>query len=172
MHPSLRFGAILALVLLASIARGFEPRVFLAPETFIQQQMGEQAEQKRLWLKRDLQRQIRQLIGQRYPAARLTYWKNGKRTAWVLEAIGKERPITVGIVVEDGAIAHMEVLVYRESRGGEVRHESFRRQFRGARLDASRQLDRSIDSISGATLSSRALVKLARLALLLHQQVN
>ncbi len=167
-----RIGAFIALTLVAVSARGFEPRVYLTPEAFIEQNLGPEAKEGKLWLKRDLQRQIRGILEHPYPAARLKYWRTGRRTAWILEEIGKERPITVGIVVNDGAIEHMEVLVYRESRGGEVRHERFRRQFSGARLDDRRQLTRSIDSISGATLSSRALVKLARLALLLHQQVQ
>ncbi len=167
-----RFGVFVTLILLSVIARGFEPRVFLSPEDFIRQHLGEQAESGRLWLKKGLQQQIRAILDHPYPAARLKYWKNGPRTAWILEEIGKERPITVGIVVNDGAIEAMEVLIYRESRGGEVRHESFRRQFEQARLNDQQQLDKPVDSISGATLSSRALVKLARLALLLHAQVQ
>ncbi len=167
-----RIGAFLALTLLAVSARGFEPRVFLAPEAFVEQTFGTDAVEKKLWLKRDLQNRIRQILEHPYPAARLKYWKSGSRTAWILEEIGKERPITVGIVVNNGAIEKMEVLVYRESRGGEVRHERFRRQFEQARLNEKQQLTRAVDSISGATLSSRALVKLARLALFLNQQVQ
>jgi uncharacterized protein with FMN-binding domain len=85
-----------------------------------------------------------------------------------LEEIGKEQPITTGIVVEDGKIDQVKVLVFRESRGFEVRYPFFTDQFRGATLREGLDLDREIDGISGATLSVRALTKLARLALLLH----
>jgi Na+-transporting NADH:ubiquinone oxidoreductase subunit NqrC len=39
-------------------------------------------------------------------------------------------------------------------------------------MNTDRQLDRHIDGISGATLSVRAVKKLALLALYLHKQAN
>jgi len=120
-----------------------------------------------LWLDAAMQNEIAAILGHRYPAMRLRYWHDGARSAWVLEEIGKEEPITVGIVVGQGRIERVKVLAFRESRGGEVRHPFFTRQFEGAGLDAGRGLDRPIDGISGATLSVRALTKLARLALYL-----
>ena len=124
-----------------------------------------------LWLTRDLQLAMRNILDHDYPAARLRFWRDGQRTAWVLEEIGKEMPITVGIVVDNGAIERVRVLVYRESRGWEVKSPAFTAQFDGARLTPKQGLDRSIDGISGATLSVRALGRLARLALLLHRHV-
>jgi hypothetical protein len=100
---------------------------------------------------------------------RVRYWARGARTAWILEEIGKTQPITTGIVVDQGAIARIAVLVYRESHGWEVRYPFFTTQFKGATLSGTHQLDRSIDGISGATLSVRALTRLARVALLLMQ---
>ena len=125
-----------------------------------------------LWLTGDLQPAIRGILQHDYPASRLRYWRVGQRSAWVLEEIGKEMPITVGIAVDNGAIERVRVLVYRESRGWEVKSPAFTAQFSGARLATEQKLDRHIDGISGATLSVRALGKLARLALLLHQHVN
>ncbi len=81
------------------------------------------------------------------------------------------KPITTGLAVDDGAIERIRVLVYRESRGWEVRYDFFTAQFIGARLDGDARLDRRIDGISGATLSVRALTNLARLALYLHHAV-
>ena len=124
-----------------------------------------------LWLTGDLQPAVRAILEHNYPAARLRYWRNGQRTAWVLEEIGKEMPITVGIVVDNGAVVRVRVLVYRESRGWEVKSPAFTAQFDGARLTPKQGLDRRIDGISGATLSVRALGRLARLALMLHQHV-
>jgi hypothetical protein len=90
----------------------------------------------------------------------------------VLEEIGKTEPITTGIVVDQGAIARISVLIYRESRGWEVKYPFFTDQFKGATLTAMHELDRKIDGISGATLSVRALTRLARLALLLDAKVR
>ena len=124
-----------------------------------------------LWLTVDLQPAVRSILEHNYPASRLRYWRDGQRTAWVLEEIGKEMPITVGIAVDNGAVERVRVLVYRESRGWEVKSPAFTAQFDGARLTPKQGLDRRIDGISGATLSVRALSRLARLALLLHRHV-
>lgn len=127
---------------------------------------------KTLWLEAAMQAEVVKILGHRYPVMRLRYWSEGHRSAWILEEIGKEEPITVGIVVNWQKIELIKVLEFRESRGGEVRHPFFTRQFEGAGLRDDRDLDRSIDGISGATLSVRALTKLARLALYLDSQAG
>lgn len=124
-----------------------------------------------LWLTGELRAAARGILEHDYPAARLRYWRSGQRTAWVLEEIGKEMPITVGIAVDNDAVERVRVLVYRESRGWEVKNPAFTAQFTGARLTPAQGLDRRIDGISGATLSVRALNRLARLALLLHRHI-
>jgi hypothetical protein len=120
-----------------------------------------------IWLTGERKKAVEQILGHRYPTLRVRYWESGQRSAWILEEIGKEQPITVGIVVNEQRIEHIEVLVFRESRGWEIRHSFFTDQFKSARLNDQRQLDRHIDGISGATLSVRAMEKLARLALYL-----
>jgi len=85
---------------------------------------------------------------------------------WILEETGKEELITAGFVVVGGRIDHVRVLVYRESRGQEVRQSSFVKQFKDAKLARGNRLDRDIDGIVGATLSVGAMERMARLALL------
>ncbi len=102
---------------------------------------------------------------------RLRYWPVDQGTLWIIDEIGKEMPITIGIVVRDAAIARVQILEYRESRGGEVRYPFFTQQFQGAQLNDQR-LDRNIDGISGATLSVRAVRNVARLALYLDARVR
>ena len=104
------------------------------------------------------------------PGLRVRYWQQAGRTAWILDEIGKEKPITAGFVVEQGAIELAEVLVFRESRGWEIRHAFFTRQFATATLTGSGNLDRHIDGITGATLSVRAMERMARVALKLHER--
>ena len=139
---------------------------------FLREVFGQAPTPDALWLTGDIRPAVRAILEHDYPAARLRYWRIGPRTAWVLEEIGKEMPITVGIAVDNGAVERVRVLVYRESRGWEVKSRAFTDQFDGARLTARQTLDRGIDGISGATLSVRALSRLARLALLLHKQVT
>ena len=103
---------------------------------------------------------------------RLKYWEKEWRTVWILEEIGKERPITAGIVINNGKIERINVLTFRESRGWEIRYPFFTDQFSDAILKEDRQLDRKIDGISGATLSVKAMTKMARLALLLNHEIE
>lgn len=125
-----------------------------------------------LWLQGDVREAAAAILGHPYPGLRIRYWQRDGRTAWILEEIGKEKPITVGLVVGPTGMELLRVLEFRESRGWEVRYPFFTDQFGGVGLTADRQLDRHIDGISGATLSVRALQKLARLALYLHQQTQ
>ena len=125
-----------------------------------------------LWIDKALKKDVKKILGHDYGALRVRYWQEGARTVWVLEEIGKYKPITVGVVINDGAIEKLDVLAYRESHGWEVKHDFFTRQFIGARLPKNKKLDRKVDGISGATLSVRALKKLARLALYFDAQVQ
>lgn len=103
---------------------------------------------------------------------RVRYWAEGDRSAWILEEIGKDKPITAGIVVDNDAIAALEVLVFRESRGWEVRYPFFTDQFASVSLSERGDLSRHIDGITGATLSVRAVTRMARVALRLHDETR
>jgi len=160
---------VLALCATPATARG----VYQQPTEFINEVFGQQQNiAKLLWLSQELQTSIKQILGHAYPTLRLRYWHHDDSTAWVLEEIGKEKPITLGVVVKAGKIERLNVLVFRESRGSEIRYPFFSKQFYGRSLDRNLSLDGKIDGISGATLSVRAAKKLARLALYLHQQVT
>lgn len=121
-----------------------------------------------IWLSGDRKANVHDLLGHDYPALRLRYWCQTPRSAWVLEEVGKEQPITVGIIIENSYIKNLKVLTYRENRGGEVVSASFTDQFNQVSLNADARLDTKIDGISGATLSVRALTRLANIALYLN----
>ena len=125
-----------------------------------------------IWLKGDIKNAATDILGHPYPGLRIRYWGEAGRSAWVLEEIGKVKPITVGLVVNDNGLEIIRVLAFRESRGWEVRYPFFTDQFTGIGLTDENDLNRPIDGISGATLSVRALKKLARLALYLHTQAH
>ena len=74
------------------------------------------------------------ILGHSFAGLRVRYWASGERTAWVFEEIGKELPITVGVVVDNNGIALLSILEYRESRGGEVRYPFFTQQFQSMGL--------------------------------------
>ena len=147
--------------------------VYQKPDDFINQVFdGKPPKVAVLWLSKDLKQQITDILDHKYKGLRVRYWQQENRTAWILEEIGKEKPITTGLVINDGQIELVKVLVFRESRGWEVRHDFFTDQFKKAKLVEDNQLDKHIDNISGATLSVRALRKLAQIALLLDQTIH
>ena len=128
-----------------------------------------------LWLNQALKDELSSKFNYRFSTLRIRYWQATNTTAWILDEIGKEQPITMGIVVIDGALKSVEVLEYRESRGGEIRYPFFTQQFQNAKLTEKKgraQLSQPIDGISGATLSVRAMKKVAKVALYLHTKVN
>ena len=52
-----------------------------------------------IWLKGEVKDTVADILGHRYPGIRIRYWGKDRRTAWVLEEVGKTQPITVGLVV-------------------------------------------------------------------------
>jgi len=129
------------------------------------------AEAQVLWLDADLKAQAADILGHRFSGLRVRYWGESKRTLWILDEIGKEMPITIGVVVDDGEIEDVRILAYRETRGGEVRYPFFTDQFKNLTLEqvSPPRLSGSIDGITGATLSVAAVRKVAILALLFHR---
>jgi hypothetical protein len=85
------------------------------------------------------------------------------------EVIGKHELITYALGVgADGAVRNVEIMDYRESRGGEVRDPRWRAQFRGKRSASPLRLEEDIQNISGATLSCRHITEGVRRLLALH----
>ncbi len=143
---------------------------YLTSEQFLAEVFnGETATPKVLWLNKETAKQVEKILGHAPNQMRQRYWKAGNQSAWILEEIGKEEPITAGFVVTDGKIAQARILTYRESRGWEVRYPAFLKQFQGAQPQADDRLSQQIDGISGATLSVNAMVRMGRLALYLDK---
>jgi hypothetical protein len=72
--------------------------------------------------------------------------------------IGRMEPITFMTFLDtDGTVRSVEVLVYRETQGGEVRERRFLAQFEKKGPGEPLKVGRDIRNISGATLSARAI---------------
>jgi len=153
----------------ATVAGG----VYQQPDDFINEVFDNKPPKTEvLWLDKDLKKQIVEILDHKYKGLRVRYWRKQKRSVWIMDEIGKEKLITTGIVINNAQIEQVKVLVFRESRGWEVRHGFFTDQFEQAALKENNQLDKTIDNISGATLSVRAVRKLAQIALLLDQHIQ
>lgn len=146
--------------------------IYQSPEDFVREQRGNYQAPETLWLTGDLQKTIRDILGHPYKSLRIRYWRNDSGTIWVLEDIGKTEYITLGFVITKHMIDRSKVLIFRESRGWEIKFPSFAEQFLGAQLTSGMALDRKIDGITGATLSVNAYERLARLALFLDASLD
>lgn len=168
------FLLILSVILPALLSTaGYAKGVYLEEKDFISKHFaGDIPEVKTIWLRGDVKKTLESIFGRQSIGLRQRYWQSGETTAWIFNEIGKELPITIGVVVANGAIQAINVLEYRESRGGEVRHLFFTAQFEGLVLGKNKRLDGKINGITGATLSVRAMERVATAALFLHQQVK
>src|SRR5215207_2924235 len=84
--------------------------------------------------------------------------KAGEPIGWFIvdEVIGKHEFITYAVgLTPDGKVRGVEVLVYRETHGYQIREPQWRQVFGGKTLADPFKLDNDIPNISGATLSCR-----------------
>jgi Na+-translocating ferredoxin:NAD+ oxidoreductase RnfG subunit len=84
--------------------------------------------------------------------------------------IGKHELITYAVGLDaGGSVRGIEVLEYRESYGGQIRYDSWRRQFVGKKASDPVRLEQDILNVSGATLSCRHVTDGVRRLLALHE---
>ena len=78
--------------------------------------------------------------------------------ALVQNTIGKHKPMTYMVGVDaHGHVSNVELLVYREARGSEVRTKRFNVQYEGKTASDPVRLNKDIINISGATMSVRSM---------------
>jgi hypothetical protein len=157
---------------LGAYAMGIPQIQHMSNEEFLQQAFsGDKPQWKMLIMNAALKQQAADILQHPYNGMRVRYWIARQRTAWIIDEIGKEMPITIGVVIEGDSIEQVKILVFREERGGEVYQDFFTRQFERVSLAADGRLSRPIDGITGATLSVEAVTRVANLVLVLHRQV-
>lgn len=160
----------------ASNAQTFKPaeRVFKRTTDYVKDAFGGvEPDKETLWVIGSLRDNINEVMeNMGSTPVRYRYWKQGNKTVWIVESIARTMPITAGVTVNDGAIEDISVLTYRETRGHEVQNRVHRAQYYGAKLTENNSLDKSIDGISGSTLSVNSMKRMARIALLLHAEVT
>lgn len=135
---------------------------------------GERFVPDRVELTDDQRRLIAQRSGVKSPRGEQAVWRALRGQAplgyfIVDEVIGKHELITYAVGIgDDGKVRGVEILDYRESRGGEVRDPRWRAQFNGKRAGDTLRLGQDIQNLSGATLSSRHITDGVRRLLALY----
>jgi hypothetical protein len=111
----------------------------------------------------DQKKVIEERIGWHFPEEEFTVFigKTGTEIdgyAIVQNTIGKHKAITYMVGVDQkGEVVGLEVLVYREAKGSEVRTKRFNTQYEGKTIFDPIRIKRDIIGISGATMSVRSL---------------
>ncbi|WP_320819215.1 FMN-binding protein [Thalassolituus sp.] len=126
---------------------------------------------KTLWLQAEQKQEAQRIANMELRQARIKYWQSGDTALWILSDIGKERPITFAVVTRAQKIERIEVMIFREARGDEIRLPAYTAQFVDQMLTDEGKLSRHVDGISGATYSVRTMKRIARLALLLDRWI-
>jgi Na+-translocating ferredoxin:NAD+ oxidoreductase RnfG subunit len=112
---------------------------------------------------------VERQTGTRYIDGSLRGWRGTAGYFYVDEVVGKHDLITYAVALtNDGAVRQVEILEYREAYGGEVKAESWRRQFTGRTHNDPVQIGRDIQNISGATLSCQHVTDGIRRLLAIH----
>ncbi len=120
---------------------------------------------------------IERRIGWKFPETSFTFFIGETNDtingyASLQNTIGKYRPITYMVgVTPDAEVSQVEVLIYRESRGAEVRKPRFTYQYNGKESDDPIRINRDIMNITGATMSVRSVSAGVKRALVLTEEL-
>ena len=107
--------------------------------------------------------QIEERIGWKFPEELFEVYigETGARIdgyALIQNTIGKHKHMTYMVGVDNtGACTNVELLVYREAKGSEVRTKRFNVQYEGKTASDPIRINKDIINISGATMSVRSI---------------
>lgn len=107
--------------------------------------------------------QIEERIGWKFPEELFEIYIGETGTkidgyALVQNTIGKHKPMTYMVGIDDkGRVSDVELLVFREARGSEVRTKRFNVQYEGKTCLDPVRINKDIINISGATMSVRSM---------------
>jgi hypothetical protein len=107
--------------------------------------------------------QIEERIGWKFPEESFDVYIGETGTqidgyALVQNTIGKHKPMTYMVGIDSkGRVSDIELLVFRESRGSEIRQKRFNTQYEGKTVLDPVRINKDIINISGATMSVRSM---------------
>jgi hypothetical protein len=116
-----------------------------------------------IWLGSEKKSLIEERIGWKFPEESFEVYigETGAQIdgyAVVQNTIGKHKPMTYMVGVDNkGFVSDIELLVFREARGSEVRQKRFNAQYEGKSVLDPVRINKDIINISGATMSVRSM---------------
>jgi Na+-translocating ferredoxin:NAD+ oxidoreductase RnfG subunit len=139
--------------------------VFLTEEEAVKLMFpkSERIKKELLRVPTDKKMMIEERIGWKFPEAAFEVYIGETGThvdgyALVQNTIGKHKPMTYMVGVDNtGHVLNVELLVFREARGSEVRTKRFNVQYEGKTAADPVRINKDIINISGATMSVRSM---------------
>jgi len=139
--------------------------VFLTEEEAVKLMFpkSERIKKELLRVPTDKKMMIEERIGWKFPEAAFEVYIGETGThvdgyALVQNTIGKHKPMTYMVGVDNtGHVLNVELLVFREARGSEVRTKRFNVQYEGKTVSDPVRINKDIINISGATMSVRSM---------------
>lgn len=139
--------------------------VFLTEEEAVKLMFpkSERVKKELLRVPTDKKMAIEERIGWKFPedAFEVYIGETGTQVdgyALVQNTIGKHKPMTYMVGVDaHGRVSNVELLVFREARGSEVRTKRFNAQYEGKTVLDPVRINKDIINISGATMSVRSM---------------
>lgn len=134
-------------------------RFLAAPVLLSEEQrdiISDQAGVKQRWEKQDVRRAE----------------KAGQLIGWFIvdNVVGKHEFITYAVgLLPEGKVKGVEVMVFKETHGDEIREASWRKTLEGKTLSDPFKLDKDVPNISGATLSCRNVMNGVKRLLVLQK---
>jgi Na+-translocating ferredoxin:NAD+ oxidoreductase RnfG subunit len=168
------FGCLISSDMLHAISRVYDTRDSVLSNAFPEADI----EKKTVKITPEMRREIETITKDRLFRRRFSFLvakEGGKILGYASEVdeIGKTEPITFMVVLNrDGMVRSVNLLVYRETQGHEIANPQWRKQFEGKSLSDPLRLKKDIDSITGATMSSRAVTKGVKKVLAVFQVVR
>ncbi len=102
-----------------------------------------------------------------------TFWGPNKEAMIIDVVLGKHEFITYAVAISsDGKVKDIEIMDYRETIGSQVRDAAWRKQFVGKTSKDKIHLDRDIQNISGATMSSNHITNGVRRVLQTYEVIK
>ncbi|OGH58421.1 MAG: hypothetical protein A3G34_08090 [Candidatus Lindowbacteria bacterium RIFCSPLOWO2_12_FULL_62_27] len=174
-----RFELVLCLCLMGTIAGVSHPEASQAqpPGPLLARIYPEASamREKILWLDEGAQAQVRAKARAPFDEPHVSYTEIAGAGgvagyAFVDDVKGLHEMITyLAALNSDGTVRAVEILAYREAYGFEIKHERFRRQFVGKRLEDPIRVGADIRNIAGATISTNAISTGVRKILALYE---
>ena len=96
---------------------------------------GDVPKKQRLIVKGEAKDQIKSIMGNKYKKRLFSYWQDDTQQVWILNSIGKYKPITAAFSIQNCSVKSAHVLIYREQHGYEIKYPFFLTQFNDAKIE-------------------------------------